>query len=89
MQDRKGASEAWRKEEQLVCGRQNREKPAQMVRVTALHSQPKMSICWYGRRPGAETRALEDRPGERTGVGCADSLKGLECGRAAAGGCMQ
>ena len=35
--------------------------------------QPEMQICGDGWGLGAEAQASEDRPGEMTGVGCAET----------------
>lgn len=49
----------------------------------ALHSQPKMLVCWYRQGLGAKAQASEVRPQERTGSWlCGDGMKGLECGAA-------
>ena len=61
-QDRKGASEAQRRVQKPVCGRQNRERPAQTVMPPPCVPQLKMYICWYRQELGVEIQGLKDRP---------------------------
>ena len=47
-QDGRGASETWRRAQQLVCVRQNRERLAQMFNTITMHS-PVWDACLPGR----------------------------------------
>ena len=74
--DRKETSEAQRRVQQPVCGRQKRERPTDLhrpVRATALNAPvwDAHLLVWAG--VGAGTRDLEDRHGERVDVGCAET----------------
>ena len=61
-------------EEGAAAGlQQTKQRPAQRICATLCSSQPKMHACWYVQGLGAETWASEDRPGERTGVGCTET----------------
>lgn len=66
--DRKGDSEVWRRA-QVVGGRQKRERPTQMM-PPPWSPQPVTWVLWNGNGLGAKIWDLEDRPGEKTGVGC-------------------
>ena len=60
--------------QQLACGRQGRERPAQSW-PPCCTPQPETCICWCVQGLGAEIRASEDKPGERTGVGSAETAQ--------------
>ena len=52
--------------------------------------QPKMHVCWCAEELSAETQASGDRPGGRTGVGCAEpAWRGYSVGQTANRGCFQ
>ena len=60
----------WRRVQPLVCGRQDRVGPTQMVRATGLHP-PAWEVCtpmWTGRG-WVLMGSLESRPRERIAVG--------------------
>ena len=69
-QDRKRASKAQRGMQKMICSQQNTESPTQTV-DTSLPFWDPHPLCVQG--PDAETWASEDRPGERTGVGCMET----------------
>ena len=84
--DRKGASEAWRRRQQQVSSRQNRERLAQRICATLLLF-PAQEAC-LRVRAGAGCWNLgfrEQTWGENCGWLHEDSLKGLECGTATTG----
>ena len=78
-EDREGASETQRKTQQLVCCRQNRERPAQAIWSTTLHV-PAWDACPLAQMGATEAWGLEDRPGDGLSWLVRDSAKGLECG---------
>lgn len=54
---------------------QNRERPAQKVLATLLHSQLQMHTYSCVQQLGAETQASADRLKERTQFGCAETAQ--------------
>ena len=74
---------------QLAAGRMERDLHRWSVSPCCA-PQPKMHVCWCAEELSAETQASGDRPGGRTGVGCAEpAWRGYSVGQTASRGCFQ
>ena len=55
-----------------AAGRKERDQHRESMPLPCA-PQLETQVCWCARQLGAKTSASEDRPEERTGVGCAET----------------